>query len=65
MYNNKSKLMVLARSYDMHVVYDSSMCERYLRCSGTPLSRHPSTADNHNITDNSKSPNCPSIHFST
>ena len=35
--------------------------------SGTLLNRHPSTADTHNImdniTDNSESPNCPSIHF--
>ena len=26
---------------------------------------HPSTADTHDITGNSESPNCPSIHFST
>ena len=31
--------------------------------SGTPLNRHPSTADTHDITDNSESPDCPSIHF--
>ena len=28
--------------------------------SGTLLNRHPSTADTHDITDNSESPNCPS-----
>ena len=31
--------------------------------SGTPLNGHPSTADTHDIKDNSKSPNCLSIHF--
>ena len=25
----------------------------------------PSTADTHNITDNSESPDCPSVHFNT
>ena len=33
--------------------------------SGIPLNGHPSTADTHNITDNSESPDCPSIHFNT
>ena len=33
--------------------------------SGTPLNRHPSTADTHDIMDNSESPDCPSIHFNT
>ena len=33
--------------------------------SGTPLNGHPSTADTHDITDNSESPDCPSIHFNT
>ena len=33
--------------------------------SGTPLNGHPSTADTHNITDNSESPDCPSVHFNT
>jgi len=33
--------------------------------SGTPLNRHPSKADTHDITDNSESPNCPPIHFYT
>ena len=33
--------------------------------SGTPLNGHPSTADTHDITDNSKTPDCPSIHFNT
>ena len=32
--------------------------------SGTPLNKHPSTADTQNITDNSESPGCPSIHLS-
>ena len=32
---------------------------------GTRLKGHPSTGDNHNITDNSPSPDCPSIHFNT
>ena len=35
------------------------------RYSGTPLNGHPSTADTHDITDNSESPDCPSIHFNT
>ena len=26
--------------------------------SGTPLNRHPSTADAHDITNNSESPDC-------
>ena len=33
--------------------------------SGTPLNRHPSKADIHDITDNSESPDCPPIHFDT
>ena len=33
--------------------------------SGTPLNGHPSTADTHDIRDNSGSPDCPSIHFNT
>ena len=32
--------------------------------SGTLLNGHPLTADTHDITDNSKSPDCLSIHFS-
>ena len=30
-----------------------------------PLNGHLSTTDTHNITDNSESPDCPSIHFNT
>ena len=33
--------------------------------SGTPLNRPPSTANTHDITDNSESSDCPSIHFNT
>ena len=33
--------------------------------SGTPLNGDSSTADTHDITDNSASPNSPSVHFST
>ena len=33
--------------------------------SGTPLNGHPSTADTHDITDNSESPDYPSINFNT
>ena len=33
--------------------------------SGNPLNGHLSTADTHNITDNSQSPDSPSIHFKT
>ena len=33
--------------------------------SGTTLNGHPSTADTHDITDNSESPDCPSVHFNT
>ena len=33
--------------------------------SGTPLNGHPSKADTHDITDNSESPDCLSIHFNT
>ena len=33
--------------------------------SGTPLNGQPWKADTHDITDNSESPNCPSIHFNT
>ena len=33
--------------------------------SGTPLNELPSKADTHDITDNSESPDCPSIHFNT
>ena len=38
---------------------------RELAYSGTPPNGHPSTADTHDITDNSESPDCPSIHFNT
>ena len=31
--------------------------------SGTPLNGHPSTGNTHDITDNSESPDCPSIHL--
>ena len=33
--------------------------------SGAPLNEHPWKADTHDVTDNSESPNCPSIHFNT
>ena len=33
--------------------------------SGTPLNGHPLIADTHDITDNSESPDCPSIDFNT
>jgi len=33
--------------------------------SGTPLNGHPLTADTHDITDNSESPDCPPIYFNT
>ena len=33
--------------------------------SRTPLNGHPSTADIHDAIDNSKNPDCPSIHFNT
>ena len=33
--------------------------------SGTLLIGHSSTANANSITDNSESPNCPSIHFNT
>ena len=33
--------------------------------SGTPLNRHPSTADNHNTMDNSERPDPFSIDFNT
>ena len=38
-------------------------CER--EYSGNLLNEHPSTADTHDIMDNSESPDCPSIHFNT
>ena len=37
----------------------------YLAYSGTPLNGHPWNADIHDITDNSESPDYPSIHFNT
>ena len=33
--------------------------------SGTPPNGYPSTADTYDITDNSESPDCPSVHFNT
>ena len=33
--------------------------------SGTPLNRHPSPADTHDLTAKSESPNCPYIHLNT
>ena len=32
---------------------------------GTPLNGHPKIADTHDITDNSESPDSPSIDFNT
>ena len=36
-----------------------------LNYSGTLLNEHPSTADTHDITGNSETPNCFSIDFNT
>ena len=33
--------------------------------SETALIGHPSTADTHDITNNSESPDCPPVHFNT
>ena len=44
------------------VPYDVTLGGQY---SGTTLNRHVSTADTHDITDNSKSPDWPSVHFNT
>ena len=43
--------------------YFSSL--RNFQYSGTLLNGHPWIADTHDITDNSESPNCPSIDFNT
>ena len=37
----------------------------YMHYSGTPLNGHPWKVDTHDITDNSETPDCPSIHFNT
>ena len=37
----------------------------FAKYSGAPLNGHPSTADTHDIVDNSESPNRFSIHFNT
>ena len=34
---------------------------KWMQYSGTPLNRHPSTADTHDIMDNSESPDYPSL----
>ena len=49
--------------YNQH--FSTTIAFNITRCvhSGTPLNRHPSTADTHDIMDNSESLNCPSIHF--
>ena len=36
-----------------------------IKYSGTPLNWHPSKVGTHDITDNSESPDCPSIRFNT
>ena len=37
----------------------------FAKYSGTLFNGHLSTADAHDIVDNSESPDCPSIHFNT
>ena len=46
------------------MLYASVICS-IAEYTGTPLNGHPSTADTHDITDNSESPDCPSVNFST
>ena len=47
------------------VCLDFQTCNCYIHHSGTPLNGHPSTADTHDITDSSESPDCLPIHFNT
>ena len=39
--------------------------EKVCPYNGILLNRHPSTMDTHDITNNSKSPNCPSVHLNS
>ena len=48
--------------FNAHKMYG---CYSFRVYSGTPPNGHPSKADTHDITDNSESPDCPSIHFNT
>ena len=43
------------------------LTDQYVSClySGTPLNGHPWIVGTHNITNNSESPDCHSIHFNT
>ena len=43
----------------------STNCFQYLIQWNPALNGHPSTVDTHDIKDNSASPDCPSVHFST
>ena len=64
-FNDSSLVLVMA--YDSPSRFNGGEGSRHKikNYSGTPLNGHPSKADTHDITDNSKSPNCPSIHFNT
>ena len=72
---NGKKLTVqrfLRYTYTVVASFQGSWEQGYIYCdtlwySGTPLNGHPSTADTHNtcISDNSESPDCPSINSNT
>ena len=51
--------------YPIFMACTSAAVVSLMSYSGTPLNGHPSKADTHDITDNSESPDCPSIHFNT
>ena len=53
-YDLLTKCPIVIKFHDQENIY-----------SGTPLNGHPSTADTYDITDNSESPDCPSVHFNT
>ena len=65
MHINENGQMIL--SYQLEIVYIHIYIYIYIYMfiySGTLLNG-PTTMDTHDITENTESPNCPSIHFNT
>ena len=55
----------IAMYIEFHLRRGGKLPPKEIDYSGTPLNRHPSIADAHDITDNSESPDCPFIHSNT
>ena len=62
-HHSVQRLLRCARG--IHCKYVHLVFTVQLNYSGTSLNGHILTADTYDITDNSESPNSPSIHFNT